>query len=66
MAFTNLNFDQKGALAVVTINRPKVRNALDAATWTELDSLIDRVRQDKELQGPGVYGRRGQGFCCRC
>jgi enoyl-CoA hydratase len=34
MAFDNLLLERDGAVAVVTINRPKVLNALNSATVT--------------------------------
>ena len=50
MAFTNLIFEKRGAVALATISRPKVRNALDAETWTELSTLIDTVRDDDDIR----------------
>ena len=36
MTFENLLFDRDGAIAVVTINRPKVLNALNSQTVDDL------------------------------
>ena len=36
MAFDNLLLERDGAVAIVTINRPKVLNALNAQTLDEL------------------------------
>jgi enoyl-CoA hydratase len=47
MAFENVLVEQDGAVLVVTINRPKVLNALDARTLTELDEVFtDAARRD--------------------
>jgi enoyl-CoA hydratase len=40
MAFENVLVEQDGAVLVVTINRPKVLNALDARTLDELDEVF--------------------------
>ena len=41
MAFENLLVDRDGAVLTVTVNRPKVLNALNAATFVELGRAID-------------------------
>jgi enoyl-CoA hydratase len=41
MAFENLLVERDGAVLVVTINRPKVLNALNDATIAELGAVID-------------------------
>lgn len=47
MAFENVLVEQDGAVLVVTINRPKVLNALDARTLAELDEVFgDAARRD--------------------
>jgi enoyl-CoA hydratase len=40
MAFENVLVEEDGAVLVVTINRPKVLNALDARTLAELDTVF--------------------------
>jgi enoyl-CoA hydratase len=37
-------------IAVITINRPKVLNALDVPTLLELESAFDRVERDDEIR----------------
>jgi enoyl-CoA hydratase len=46
MAFDNLLFERDGAVAIVTINRPKVLNALNTQTLDELRRLILDLKQD--------------------
>ena len=50
MGFTNLIFEKKGAIATATFNRPKLLNVLNAETWSELNLLIDQVREDKDIR----------------
>jgi len=40
MAFENLIVEESGGVLVVTVNRPRVLNALDARTLDELDAVV--------------------------
>jgi len=46
MAFDNLLLERDGAVAVVTINRPKVLNALNTQTLDELRRLMLELKHD--------------------
>jgi enoyl-CoA hydratase len=46
MAFDNLLLDRDGAVALVTINRPKVLNALNTQTLDELRRAVLDLRRD--------------------
>ena len=46
MNFENILFEKKGAIAYVTVNRPKVRNALNMATMEELRSAFHDLKND--------------------
>jgi enoyl-CoA hydratase len=46
MAFDNLLFERDGAVAIVTINRPKVLNALNTQTLDELRRVFLDLKQD--------------------
>ena len=46
MAFDNLLLERDGAVAVVTINRPKVLNALNAQTLDELRRVMLELKHD--------------------
>ncbi len=50
MAFENLLVERDGAVLVVTINRPKVLNALNGATLAELDALLTSAEQDATVR----------------
>ena len=50
MSFENLLIEVSEKIALVTINRPKVRNALNAKTIEELDACIETLRQDVEVR----------------
>src|SRR6187551_3824652 len=50
MAFDNLLLERDGAVAVVTINRPKVLNALNAQTLEELRRIILDLKADDSVR----------------
>lgn len=44
-----LEKDAAAKTAVVTVNRPKVRNALNRDTWLELNDIIEQLDRDEEV-----------------
>jgi enoyl-CoA hydratase/carnithine racemase len=46
MAYENILFEKKNAIAYVTVNRPKVLNALNMATMEELRSAFHEIKND--------------------
>jgi enoyl-CoA hydratase len=50
MAFDNLLLERDGATAIVTVNRPKVLNALNAQTIDELRRAILDLKQDDSVR----------------
>src|SRR5215467_5269820 len=44
--FENLLYEKRDAIAIVTINRPAVRNALNSATVRELGAAFDQAKND--------------------
>lgn len=50
MAFENLLLEKDGGTAVVTINRPKVLNALNADVLNELSAVVDQLEADEEVR----------------
>jgi enoyl-CoA hydratase len=54
--FDNLLYSKTAAIACITINRPKVLNALDQATLLELGRAIDLAAADAEVSGVIVTG----------
>src|SRR6202522_3280088 len=46
MNFENILFEKKNAIAYVTVNRPKVLNALNMATMEELRAVFHDVKND--------------------
>jgi len=50
VAFENLLLEKRAPLAWITINRPKVLNALNAATLEELSLALEEVAADPEVR----------------
>jgi len=48
--YNNLILDQNGAIAVLTINRPKALNALNSETLTELSTMLDELGRDSSVK----------------
>lgn len=55
-------FDREGSVAVVTLNRPQQRNAIDAETCTLLKRAFEVVEQDDGLRVT-ILAARGPVFC---
>jgi enoyl-CoA hydratase len=62
MAFDNLLLERDGAVATITINRPKVLNALDSATLDELRRAILELKADDEVRAVIITGAGEKSF----
>lgn len=61
-SFENIQFEKKGAIAYVTVNRPKVLNALNMATMKELHAAFTSVRDDAEVRVAILTGSGEKAF----
>jgi len=62
MGFENLLLERNGAVGVVTLNRPKVLNALNGQTLRELAAAFDEVEADASLRCLVVTGSGEKAF----
>ena len=62
MAYEHVIYEEKGDLARVTLNRPRVRNALSMKLSDELVSAIERVRRSRAIKILVIRGA-GEHFC---
>ncbi|MFC7441094.1 enoyl-CoA hydratase/isomerase family protein [Laceyella putida] len=58
MSFENILVEKNGAMGVIKINRPEVRNALDAKTLREIERALEIHERDEEV---GVIVFTGEG-----
>ena len=50
MTSEKVTFERKGAVALITINRPEILNALDLPTLDALERAVDAAEADKEVR----------------
>jgi enoyl-CoA hydratase/carnithine racemase len=60
--FENILYEKKNALAYVTVNRPKVLNALNQATFTDLGTAFEDARTDSSVLGVILTGAGDKAF----
>jgi enoyl-CoA hydratase len=62
MEFTTLLVELRPPVAVVTLNRPKVLNALNAATFTELDEVFSALAANGTIRAVLLTGTGARAF----
>ena len=55
-------YEKKGAIAYVTLNRPKVLNALNQRTWEDLRTAFEDARDDAAVRGVILTGAGDKAF----
>jgi enoyl-CoA hydratase len=48
--FNNFLLEVDKGIAVLTVNRPEVRNALNTECWSEIGGFVDHVTQNEEIK----------------
>ncbi len=62
LTLENVLYEKKGAIAYVTLNRPKVLNALNQATWDNLRTAFEDARDDAAVRGVILTGAGDKAF----
>jgi enoyl-CoA hydratase len=62
IALVNVFYEKRESIAYVTLNRPKVLNALDAATWADLRSAFEDAKADSSVRGVILTGAGDKAF----
>jgi enoyl-CoA hydratase len=62
MEYKNIQISTDSGFVWLTINRPHVRNALDAATWKEIHNFVDEAGRDKTIPGVIITGAGDEAF----
>jgi enoyl-CoA hydratase len=60
--FENLLFQKKAGVAFVTVHRPAVRNALNAATMRELRNVFEQIGADEDIRAAILTGSGDKAF----
>jgi enoyl-CoA hydratase/carnithine racemase len=61
-ALVNVLYEKKDAIAYVTVNRPKVLNALSTPTWKDLRAAFEDAREDDAVRGVILTGAGDKAF----
>lgn len=62
MEWKNISLDKKEGWALLTIQRPKVMNALNQETLAELEQALDWIEQEKDIRALVVTGSGEKAF----
>src|SRR5258705_6776795 len=62
LTLANVLYEKRGAIAYVTVNRPKVLNALNAPTWQDLRTAFEDAQNDPAVGGVILTGAGDKAF----
>src|SRR5215510_12213297 len=62
LTLENVLYEKKGSIAYVTLNRPKVLNALNKKTWENLRTAFEEARDDAAVRGVILTGAGDKAF----
>src|SRR5205085_11864417 len=62
LALANVQYEKTGSTAYVTVNRPKVLNALNTPTWTDLRTAFEDAKADASVHGVILSGAGDKAF----
>jgi enoyl-CoA hydratase len=62
LTLENLLYEKKDAIAYVTVNRPKLLNALNTPTWKDLQTAFEDAQSDAKVRGVVLTGAGNKAF----
>ena len=62
VTLANVLYEKQDAIAYVTVNRPKVLNALNTPTWKDLRTAFEDARDDVKVRGVILTGAGNKAF----
>src|SRR5207237_7681574 len=62
LTLANVLYEKKNGIAYVTVNRPKVLNALNTPTWKDLRTAFEDARDDVTIRGVILTGAGNKAF----
>ena len=66
MTYENILLEKKNSIAYVTVNRPKVLNALNMATMEELRAAFHDIKNDDGIRVVILTGSGEKAFVAGC
>ena len=62
LALANVLYEKKSGIAYITLNRPKVLNALNTPTWTDFRTAFEDAKADAGIRGVILTGAGEKAF----
>ena len=62
LTLENVLYEKRDSIAHVTLNRPKVLNALNTPTWKDLRTVFEDAREDAAVRGVILTGAGNKAF----
>ena len=62
LTLQNILYEKKNSIAYLTLNRPRVLNALSRRTWEDLRSALEAARDDADVRGVILTGAGDKAF----
>jgi enoyl-CoA hydratase len=62
LTLQNVLYERKSGIAYMTLNRPRVLNALNTPTWTDLRTAFEDAKADKSVRGVILTGAGDKAF----
>jgi enoyl-CoA hydratase len=62
LVLANVLYEKKRSIAYITVNRPKVLNALNTPTWADLRTAFEDARDDDAVRGVILTGAGDKAF----
>lgn len=63
MEYSTIIFEEKGAIGILTLNRPKTINAMNQVMIEELEHLLNELELNEEVRVLILAGAGEKGFC---
>jgi Enoyl-CoA hydratase/carnithine racemase len=63
MKYETILFEKRERIAIITINRPEARNAINAQVWKEMGTALEHYAKDPDLWCAIITGAGDQAFC---
>lgn len=62
MAYNNLIYETREGIAIIKVNRPRVRNVLNWETWMELEDALKRLHSEPNVRVGIITGAGDEAF----